>query len=785
MITGRPVLLLLLLLLLMSVARPADAQRTVGQVRIEVRDATGALVDAVGTIESDATQVRRAFAVDPTGVHVAVDLPFGLYRIEVERPGFDRYVSTVDVRSALPLTHPVMLMLAGFSTAVNVTGERATILDPYRGSAVHSIGADLLRDRPVSAPGRSLIDLVNTQPGWLLEANGILHARGSEYQVQYVVDGIPLRDNRSPAFAQSLGVEEFESMTLRTAGYPAEFGGKLGAVIEVSTARDPRQGFHGAATFEAGSFSTMSGYASGQYSTGRTTAGVAVERMTTHRYLDPPTEANFTNDGAATGASVRLEHAWSEGNRLRGYFYHRGSRFHVPNEALQEQAGQRQRRTTEESLGQIAHQDVLSPTVLVNVRAMARVSDAALDANDRSIPIRPFQDRDLREVHTNGSVTVHRGRSEMKAGGELTFGALDERFESAITARELGGFEVFDDDVPERFAFEDSGTAREHALFAQTLTRVGPATIAAGVRYDYSRLRTRDHAFSPRVSGSWFAVPLGLVIHASYDRTFETPPSENILLASANVVEALGGEGESLTIEPSRGHFFETGFSKQLFNRVRLDGTLFSRRATNVIDDDLLLNTGVSFPLTFSRAVITGAEAKLDIAAWGPLSGWVSYSNSNGKGELPFAGGLFLGDDAEELLEEDGTFRLSQDQRHTARARGRVALSPRTWAALAARYDSGLPVEAEGVLDRDLLVQQYGAAVVEQADLDAEHVRASWSVDASAGATLYDRDGRTLRLQADVFNITNRLNVINFAGLLSGTAIAPRRSMAIRLNATF
>ena len=158
---------------------------------------------------------------------------------------------------------------------------------------MHNIGADLLRDRPASAPGRSLIDLVNTQPGWLLEANGILHARGSEYQVQYVVDGIPLRDNRSPAFAQSLGVEEFESMTVRTGGYPAEFGSKLGGVIELSTARDARSGFHGMASLEAGSFATVNGYASGQYSTGATTAGVGLERMATDRYLDPPNEAQL------------------------------------------------------------------------------------------------------------------------------------------------------------------------------------------------------------------------------------------------------------------------------------------------------------------------------------------------------------------------------------------------------------------------------------------------------------------------------------------------------------
>jgi TonB-dependent receptor-like protein len=776
---------LLAALCAMLVPATATAQRTVGQLRIEVRDIAGSPVDASGTLDSDATQVRRAFDIDSTGVYVAIDLPFGVYRVEIMRAGFERSVSAVDVRSALPVAHVVTLTLAGFRTAVNVTAAPATILDPFRGAAANSIGADLLRDRPSAAPGRSLIDLINTQPGVLLEANGVLHARGSEYQVQYVIDGIPLRDNRSPAFAQSLGIDEFESMTVRTGGYPAEFGAKLGAVIEVSTAHDPRTGLHGTASLEAGSFSTLNAYASGQYSTGRTAAGFGVEHMTTGRYLDPPNEANFTNHGEASGVSVRFERAWIDGTRTRGYGYHRSSTFQVPNEALQQEAGQLQERTAEETLGQAAHQQVLSPTVLLNARMMARASDTTLIGNESSIPIKPFQDRTVRELHANGSISVHRGRHELKAGGEMTFGALDERFESTITARELDGFEVFDDAVPDRFTFEDEGALREHALFVQDLTRLGPLTLQAGIRYDYYRLRTEDHGLSPRLSGSWFVAPLGLVVHASYDRTFETPPIENILLAGANVVEDLGGEGESLTIEPSRGHFLESGFSKQLFDRVRLDGTFFSRRATNVVDDDLLLNTGVSFPLTFSRAVVTGIETKLEIAAWGPVSGWVSYSNATGRGELPFAGGLFLGDEAGELLEGRGRFRLSQDQRHTARARGRVSLSPRAWVAVGGSYNSGLPIEPEGVFDTDVLVRQYGAAVVEQADFEKGRVRPSWSLDASAGATLVRSGDRTLRLQADVFNLTDRLNVINFAGLLSGTAVAPRRTMAVRLHAGF
>ena len=49
-----------------------------------------------------------------------------------------------------------------------------------------------------------MADLINMEPGWLLEAGGVLHPRGSEYQTQYVVDGIPLTDNRSAGFAPEI-----------------------------------------------------------------------------------------------------------------------------------------------------------------------------------------------------------------------------------------------------------------------------------------------------------------------------------------------------------------------------------------------------------------------------------------------------------------------------------------------------------------------------------------------------------------------------------------------------
>ena len=44
-----------------------------------------------------------------------------------------------------------------------------------------------------------------------------------------------MTDNRSPAFAPALGEGNIRSLGVLTGGFPAEYGRKLGGVIEVVT----------------------------------------------------------------------------------------------------------------------------------------------------------------------------------------------------------------------------------------------------------------------------------------------------------------------------------------------------------------------------------------------------------------------------------------------------------------------------------------------------------------------------------------------------------------------
>jgi hypothetical protein len=83
------------------------------------------------------------------------------------------------------------------------------------------------------------------------------------------------------------------------------------------------------------------------------------------------------------------------------------------------------------------------------------------------------------------------------------------------------------------------------------------------------------------------------------------------------------------------------------------------------------------------------------------------------------------------------------------------------------------------------LQQQYGRALLDRINFDRGRVRPSFSLSLSAGADLWKHEKRSVRTQVDISNLTDRLNVINFAGLFSGTAIGLPRWAAGRLHFEF
>src|SRR5882762_8642480 len=354
-------------------ALSARAQRVRGELRLEVHDPSGNAVSPGGELVSEANGVRRTFIAGPEGRYVAQDLPFGVYRLSLQAAGFAPWSNLVEIRSEVPVRVAVTLGVAPVTTQVQVN-DSATLVDPYSTGSLYSIGRQMIEEHDAAQPGRELLDLVSEQPGWLYEANGVLHPRGSEYDVQFVVDGLPLTQNRSPAFAPSFDAGEVESLRVLTASFPAEYGRKLGGIVEVITKKDVQAGWHGRLDAGGGSFSTLNGAAGISYARGAQRFSARGEGFHTDRYLDPPVLANYTNRGNAAGFSASYERDFSTSDRLRVSVTHNVVRFLVPNELVQQRARQRQDLQNTETRGQVYFQHTISPELFLSLSGSVRDS---------------------------------------------------------------------------------------------------------------------------------------------------------------------------------------------------------------------------------------------------------------------------------------------------------------------------------------------------------------------------------------------------------------------------
>ncbi len=777
---------------LLVLALPLRAQSNAGELRLKVFSPDGLPIQASIELSSDALQFHRLFSTDDSGQITIRNLSFGLYRLQVHRESFSPYDGVIEIHSALPAEYAVNLRIAALSTAVNVTAE-TTLLDPERTTTINHLDSKAIADRPSSLPGRSLPDLVDSQPGWLFEGNAVLHPRGSEYQTQFVVDGVPLIDNRSPGFGPEIEADDVDSLTIYTAGIPAEYGRKMGGVIEVNTLRDAHPGLHGQFALFGGSFDTAGAFASVQDSFGPNTVSASSSGNMTARYLNPVIPENYTNRGTTGDFSLNYDRELSPRDRLTLSIRYELSRYEIPDNQLQQfpnlqnppgTTRQLQTAGNFETMGIVSYQHIFSPDVLMNIRSMVRDNSDDLNSNNGSWPIAAFLRNNFKEAYLKAAVSIHHGRHEWKAGIESDNLFLHENFSDLITGSSSDPNYPFDPGTPSSFFFTGDRPDLEQSAFVQDLIHLGKWTVNAGLRWDHYQLIVNQNALSPRLSAARYFPAANLILHASYDRVFQTPSFENILLSSSASVISLNPNVLRLPVEPSHGNYFEVGATKAFLGELRLDANYFRRYVNNFADDDQILNTAVSFPIAFRKAVIYGAEGKLELSHWNRFSGFLSYSYIVGNVWFPVTGGLFLGDDAVNAATQlTGHFPDSQDQRNTARGRIRYQLTSRVWVGGGAEYGSGLPFDFNGTYDQALA--EYGQQMVNRIDFVDGRIRPTLSVDLSAGADLYKKETRSLSLQADVENLNNRLNVLDFAGLFSGSAIAPPRSYFLRLAATF
>jgi outer membrane receptor protein involved in Fe transport len=129
----------------------ASAQAPSGELRLEVKDPSGAATPASGTLENTSNAFLKDFETDAQGAMRLSGLPYGHYRLMVGQRGFASQTIPIDIRSTTPLVRTVTLALAAQASNIDVV------------AATPLVGTDLaLQDIPAPVETASARDIDHT-----------------------------------------------------------------------------------------------------------------------------------------------------------------------------------------------------------------------------------------------------------------------------------------------------------------------------------------------------------------------------------------------------------------------------------------------------------------------------------------------------------------------------------------------------------------------------------------------------------------------------------------------
>jgi hypothetical protein len=762
----------------------AAAAQNVTTVAGMVKDAQGlAIPGATVTLSNRVSRGTQDAVTDEAGRYSLANVPFGTYVLAVALSGFTPVEQVVEIRSSVPLAKDIELKIGGLSETVNVSSD-ALLETSSTGSHV-DLGANLIDQLPSATPSKQLSSMLLSAPGFIPSQNGRIHVRGSHGQIQYVVDGVPMTDEYSEAFANPLDPRYVKSAEVMTGGIPAEFGGKLAAVVDITSKSglDEPRAVTGAASLNFGTFGAVDG--------GLTLGGRITPRIgyflsgganRTDRYLDPPTADNFHNSGDAHRFTGKLELRPTDNDFIRAVVSVNGSDFQVANRLKAELAGVQSSQELQDNSQTITWVRQLGNKVTLNSVAYRRAATATLDASN-AIPLSANQHRTLDHQGINASASYSTGMHRIKSGVQYDRNPVAEEFsmignggadnpESAPFDPSVGG-------TP--FAFRGSRVGQNFGLFVQdTISPLDDLHISVGVRYDRYHLLIEDSAISPRVGVAYHVHGTSTVVRGSYSRIFMPPFSENLLLSSSPEARALSPNGDAgEDVRPETQNAYEVGAQQALGTHAKIDVAYYRKDVRNLADVDQFLDTTVTFPLSVAKGVAQGIEGRLDVPVYRGINGYLSVSRAKILLTAPLTGGLFLG----EVPAAGEQFYADHDQRWQSQF-GISYEHPnrKLYASVSGRYDTGIPFELPPDFDPATFEDQQALTLV---NTDTGRARPRAIADVMVGSQLYRHGNTRLELQGGVINAFNTTYVLNFLSIFNGTHYGAPRTFTGRLKVSF
>ena len=767
-----------------------------------VQDPSGAdVARTVVSLHNPLTGYLNQTETGADGTFAIGNVPFQDYVLSVRKAGFAEKSQTVALRSNLPVEVTIVLPLEGVTEQVSVTAfANAQLVDAEAtGTRTQLVAAQIDR-MPLPVGARGLESVLLSFPGFAADANGAIHPRGAHNQMTYVIDGMPISDQLTGAFGNGVESSIVQSIELFTGDIPAEYGSKVSGVAVITTRSGLNSGrrFFGSTEIGAAQFDQLANITQFGGQAGRLGYFASAATQKSNRYLDQVSVSNLQNGGNAERGFARLDYQIGTADFLRVNLSVGRSSFQLSNLRSQHANGQAQRQVLRDAAVSLGYIHVLGSTATVDTTNSYRASIAQLFGSPGDTPVTAAQARHLSNFTSANRMNLIQGKHEFRFGFDyqrfpvsenFSFGITDSRFNQP----ETGGYipSLFPFDLSRGgglFQFSDKQSGNLYSGFLQDKVRLGQLLLSLGARYDKYSFLVKGSQLQPRVGIAYHIGRIGTVLRASYNRIYQTPVNENLLLSNSrkssvlvppDVRATLGGA--LIRIPPERQDVYEVGVQQSIAGKLGLNGMYYRKDITNLHDNDNFFNTGIIFPTALAKARVRGAEGRVTIPEIGRFSGSLSFTHYRVLVTPPFTGGLFLGSTALNLL-SSGPFVIDHDQ--NLGIQGVLMYRPRAniWTSVLTRYDSGLVTNpsdpAEVAKDPDY------ADLLPYVNLasDPPRVRPRTLVDLGVGYERKKADHLRWQVVFQMTNIMNRTALYNFQSIFVGTRLVQPRTMGVRLR---
>ena len=790
----------------LALATPAFA--AVGTVRGKVAGPDGQLMSGVALeLRNNITGFVAHGTTGSDGTFQFFNVPFNPYELHVEVQGFQTIHRSIDLRTTIPVDVPVRLELAALRESVTVTGETTTAQLETDTSASHiDLDKSYIARAAATTSGRAMEDLVTGTPGFAKDENGRFHFQGFHSQAQYVVDGQTISDQTGVTFSNSIDPGIAQSVEVIYGNVPAEYGEKIGAVINLSTKSGLSSPFQGDLSFGGARFGTYEGGVSAWG--GSRTVGFfgSLNGSQSDRFLDPVNPDNLHNEGKTGRGFMRFDYATHLRDTVRLTALIGRTHRDVPNTYGQDAAGQDQRVHSGDQNFNLGWTHQSSSRSTFDITASARLAKYELFASPADTPVTATSDRTLNNYSIAPSYLLASGAHEFKIGGVLKSFPIREHLGVGITEPSVNDPENdgYNSDLApydltrggSLLDFNDSRRGTYAGVYVQDTIRHRGLTANLGLRYDHNTLPTTENAVQPRLGLAYYFSGSGTVLRASYNRLFVTPEYENILFSSSSLAASLVPPevrasrelgGGVLLIPSERQHAYMVGAQQALGRKVRLDVDFWWRRSTGAGDQDQFENTGIVFPLAFDGGRHNGWDARLEMAQTAGFRGFISLGHTHAVYVPPLTGGLFLDAGALDTI-TGGPFLIDHDQK--LQAQGALFYDfgkSGTWVGANLRYDSGLVTggsPTELLDDPDNAFAAPFVVVHSGEDLDPNRIKARTVASFSLGVDL-SKHGPPVNVQVDLLNAFATEGVYNILSVFGGTHVIPPRTLSARIRYSF